>query len=1512
MNHGRGGSSSGGGIARMSRQSSSVASYGIGVRSSSGTTELGSDPSATLDDDDNAAPDLEVDSDEEQERAAEAAADPLLVAIDDLEGRVVTALDEFKSHPGVRRSASKTKIHDELSDALRPVLEIAAHVGPATARSHAAYRVNGVEGTVEEVYQRLNSDLILPVILETAQSDPSPAKRVASLRFFHSLHRECQLAGSYLDETITGPLAGPYGPGRGAAHAPTSFHGQSASSFMHRRALRKSARAGELLRYWVEASASCCAPGAFTDSRSDGVIAGRAVISAGAAVRPALRRVSERISAADDAGALKLYGPLVRMITGVFNRLFRTHQYDNVDQRYAPVSPKDDAADALRSACIKFLEIVVMCFSTKAQPGAPPTTARRKNQNTDDFSLEDLPTGHPIITREALEEIGDFAFTTLCGLTIVGGQVKIDPGMLREFLTTQGMDASGYRYSPSAQIVEILKPAALAYLEVESSVQQGPDGQWNLDRRNLELDFFLSHKSYTLTINAVSMLATNRPIFYCKSTSCLARRTMDPPKSMDEHDTSSTREPLSKAAAKGIQSALRASCLTLLRNSLSVTAGGWELLHRALTLSSMGLQADKALAAAKHQADLRKATRKDRTRAAIFYQWDQSEVDRRSVKRQRDTDDALAKMRAAKAARGLGQGIQLPTSMVDAAELVLVNLRHLPNQRPSQPPPTSTIGGSAVARKRPITLDFVLDAIMTNGASLSSDESRWYVRDGGAAWTMTLSDSDRAGRVEFALDPKTLQAARRESPTKTATGDVGNTTKTNDKGVDNNMRKVFDEQCKTAASDAFSRIVMKSASIRSRALSDFGHKIAARLAWTLKGVQPSSDLTNARDIALESIDSAKNMGSSGATVNDEGETEKRRKSDLRNFATDFPLVASCLALNVVSNERAGNSNIMSGVSAGTASSRRSDHGGISSSVLQSSATSSPFSLAPRVLYEAYMESHEGTDDNDQTAGAKSKLDKYERSLDVFVSSAVRASERANEKPNDNTRKRVATVAASSLQKELNVVPLLTPSALAIASSMCDIDEITKKAVETARKTSQHTLASSAAVHAAKAAAEKRATAALVALRDSAFQRSRASVRRAAVDCAVGIAAGRLPGSASVEGNALKLVMNVIYPKSNNLADTVVASATEELERAAAYAISVHEQFRDANVKKIKESEVKLSPTDAPLSDEEKGALEKVRKPVVLFMALCVRQADIIKTLLSVSSRKGADILAKAVKNNMQKLARSASIKYGAATIALRVAEMADDESETPLLLAFLNNLPDSKTPPSQELIDACHSIQKERVDAEGKADARYILPILSGVKRAELVGKLPEFASAADDVFKAALKRMSERTGRHLLAFRDEPDEENPNLHGMTLCEQMVFLHRLDFSAVGLPQKRYLHIIRLCLDDDAIFTDRVVMAALDYISNTFLGGDEGLPLAYMRTIILTCSKHESLHAWICHVLLPRLIEGKVYGDRRQWEGWMRCARMLENSGGGISSVEAIKKLPEEQLRIYRAKYPERS
>ena len=71
--------------------------------------------------------------------------------------------------------------------------------------------------------------------------------------------------------------------------------------------------------------------------------------------------------------------------------------------------------------------------------------------------------------------------------------------------------------TPSAQVVSLLKPAALAFLEIEATLPKENDEkalEIDIARANLEFDFLLSAKSYALTINAVAAISTNRPVFF--------------------------------------------------------------------------------------------------------------------------------------------------------------------------------------------------------------------------------------------------------------------------------------------------------------------------------------------------------------------------------------------------------------------------------------------------------------------------------------------------------------------------------------------------------------------------------------------------------------------------------------------------------------------------------------------------------------------------------------------------------------------------------------------------------------------------------------------------------------------------------------------------------------------------------------------------------------------------------------------------------------------------------------
>ncbi|CAB9516080.1 Symplekin [Seminavis robusta] len=1343
-----------------------------------------------LSDDDNAAPEMQSEVEEGENE------DPLQLAIDDLEGRVMSALNDFKLHLGVRSSSApgSPTVHEELREMLQSVLEVAAHTGPSVARTYyQGIGQEGIELSCEEVYERLVSDLILPVVLEETQTDPIPAKRVACLEFFRHLFKECQKSGSWMDSTTTGPQMGPYGAGASGSHSShhPNVNNPAIRAQQKRRFGKKLAREGEILRYWVQASISSLVEGVFTSEASEMAVASRGIIAASSSLRPCLKHIAQRIKDADDRGASKLFSPMMKMVEGVLKKLFLSSAEETAG-----------SGDGIRGAALKFMEILTLVCSRKPHD---PSQRRRSQANSEEFSLEDLPAGHPVITRESLESIAEYSFAIFRGLTLLGGQARIDENLLSDMLM------SGGGGSPSAQVVSILKPAALAYLEIESSLPGSEEEsavQINVDRNNIEFDFMLSQKPYSLTLNAMSALALNRPMFFKESALCLARRAVQPPVFIEGGT-------LSKSGVLAISAHLKAACLTLLRNALSVSAKASDILHEASKACDMEMQADKALSMAKQANSLRTAGRAARNRANMMYTWEEGD------KRKTETDDALAKLKEAKKARGLGHGIQLPKNMAEAIDLVFANLHNLPSKKP-----TST---GSKNRNVPVNLDFLVDAILTNGASLAQEEGRWYDRDGGAAWELK-GDNDH----KFELSTKF---------TELVSGSSGN----------QKPRETFFKDAAASSVDALGRIATQALNSRSAYHAQLGNEIAARLAWTLRGTKPPGATALSQALVEESV----------ASLTDKQVTAKEKEELGVFIGRDYPLVSSCLALDFANNKADTKQDVNR-------------------------------TLSSHLLSEAYVQASIADQE-----GAQNK--NYQTCMNAFVASVVRAGKLADDKPSDADRKQSAALASTQLQAMCQNFPEISPSSLRMVGGLCDIIEVTKKASDAARKNANQTVAASAALHSAKAAAEKRATTVLLTLRDIAFSRNSVDARRGAVEAAVMIAAGRLPSSQAIEDKALKLVMNVLYPKSEILGTLVTDASINELKESAKIAASKHDEIATANNANAEKNKEKGILGDNPLSDPEREFMDVAKKPVTILMALCVRKPDLIKTMFEVSCTPKADALQKTVRANMAKMAKAAAAKHGAAAIANKVAAMTGP-AELALLLAFLDNLTDQKTM-NQEFIDACHEIQAGKAGEDGKKDPRFLIPVVAAMKRQELVEKLPDFVAAEDKIFLAALERMGDRVARQALLYRDEPDEENPSLKGMTLCEQLVFLHNLDFAAAGLPQKRYLDAIKHCLDNDEIYSDRVVMSALDHMSGVFLEGDKGLPLAYMRTIILVCSKHESLHSFITSTLLPRLVEGKIYTDRRQWEGWMRCAKMLSPD-----SQQAIQKLPKEQYELYCARY----
>ncbi|GMI10637.1 hypothetical protein TrLO_g13807 [Triparma laevis f. longispina] len=1209
-------------------------------------------------------------------------------------------------------------------------------------------------------YSELNATMAYTTMLEVAQSDPVPSRRVASLYFFQESYKAQNSTSSFLTPT---PSADPI----------VTSGTLPLQQFLSIRRERE----------WVT-SASYCISSNLSSSASNSSLATSAVLSANSLFKPAMRCISSAIVASEDAAATALYNPLMRLIRTILDKLLNQTTHETNDN--------------LRSACIKFTENVILCFSNK-NPQQQKVKKGKKSGNDDDFSLEDLPDGHSNISKKHLSSIGDDCFTCLRGWVEIGGQVSIVK-----------MEEDAYSE------LEFIKTAKNSFLLAEQE-DSPPEFAWQLRM-----------KSYAMAINAFAIAGSTRITHFSAAAQTLARLTKNPP-------SGSPTGLNSKAGVQSTVAAIKASTLKLLRNPLSVASGSDEELKNALVYVNMESQAVKAQKVADKENKLKSANRRTRQEANTFYEWEAADTS----KRQQEEKDAINKIRDKKIARGLGNGIQQPTSISDMADLILKNIKHLP----SNPPASTAAGGSS--NSDPKNLQFVVEMIQSQGASLEKNVSNWYENAGGVSWDMSI---DENGETSFEISEKT--------PTQSS--------------------DAFAHQCEVAAADAFSRLVSSgrgNSTVRGESIANFDFteegrrkallntptpansgsvgaqggslggswgehmqgvrdSIASRLAWTLN-VQPRGELALASALLDKSLESLPN----------EGADNIQRHSKLNALREKYPLVPAVLNRDFVN---------------GNASSR-------------GPKTSEP-NLASRTLYEAYVSDLDKDSADNNTYD--SAVDALTLSMaHIHTVASLKQTDKQLSLPQEYLRRNAAKDAVSTTARTLSIVPKSTQQTIENMTLVGDIREVGQS---TGRAS---TIAERAQLKAAGKAAEKRANMVMLALRDAIFLRTNERSRKEALMGLVGLATGRLPTVTTVADRALKLVMNKIYTKSPELEAMVTVIAKEDLAEARRYCEEKYEDTQ-ASIEQAKsempEDELKWLNELAPIGELEKEIFARVKRSISLYLVLCLHNIEIVGALLSAGSGERMSTFAKAFRHELPKFCKAAGKKWGEAVIAKSVAEQVGD-AETPLLLALLDNLaPASATQLAPEsLVEACLEIQKSRFK-DDKPDLRFIVPIVSSLEREKLIVMLPDFAKAGPLVLGAALSRMRERLTRQYNQYRAE--EQEPNMRGLTTCEQLVGLHELSINIFD-SVKEYLNAIEVLYKNTEACTDRVLMASFEHMSTKYANGTP-LPKAFMRTVILSINEHHSLLAFICNTLLKRLAKNNIWETRDQWRGFMKAASIL--------------------------------
>lgn len=232
--------------------------------------------------------------------------------------------------------------------------------------------------------------------------------------------------------------------------------------------------------------------------------------------------------------------------------------------------------------------------------------------------------------------------------------------------------------------------------------------------------------------------------------------------------------------------------------------------------------------------------------------------------------------------------------------------------------------------------------------------------------------------------------------------------------------------------------------------------------------------------------------------------------------------------------------------------------------------------------------------------------------------------------------------------------------------------------------------------------------------------------------------------------------------------------------------------------------------------------------------------------------------------------------------------------ESPELLLLVENCPrgaetlvtrvihilTDKAVPSPELVDRVRDLYQKRV-----SDVRFLIPVLNGLMKKEVVAALPKLIKLNPIVVKEVFNR--------LLGVHGQENFVSP----LTPAELLIALHGLDLTKVDM--KTIIKACGLCFAEKTIYTQEVLAVVMQQLMEM-----NPIPTLLMRTVIQSLSMYPKLIGFVMNIM-QRLITKQVWKNRKIWEGFVKCCQRTKPQ-----SFQVLLQLPAIQLKDVFALCPE--
>lgn len=177
-----------------------------------------------------------------------------------------------------------------------------------------------------------------------------------------------------------------------------------------------------------------------------------------------------------------------------------------------------------------------------------------------------------------------------------------------------------------------------------------------------------------------------------------------------------------------------------------------------------------------------------------------------------------------------------------------------------------------------------------------------------------------------------------------------------------------------------------------------------------------------------------------------------------------------------------------------------------------------------------------------------------------------------------------------------------------------------------------------------------------------------------------------------------------------------------------------------------------------------------------------------------------------------------------------------------ILVTRIIHILTDKAPPPMVLVNKVRELYGKRL-----SDVRFLIPVLTGLSKKEIVDALPELIKLTPIVVKEVFSRLLGPNGP------------------ISASDLLIALHIIDCD-----MKTVIKATALCFAEKNIYTQEVLAIVLQQLMEL-----PTMPVLFMRTVIQSVTAYPRLVGFIMNIL-QRLIVKQVWKQKTLWNGFIMC------------------------------------